>query len=56
MKGEAISIEDMPDKTFADKLLGDGIAINPTDGTVVSPVDGTIALVYETKACHCNNY
>ncbi|PRR81523.1 sucrose-specific PTS transporter subunit IIBC [Clostridium vincentii] len=49
MKGEAVSIEDMPDKTFADKLLGDGIAINPTDGTVVSPVDGTIALVYETK-------
>ena len=49
MKGEVISIEDMPDKTFADKLLGDGIAINPTDGTVVSPVDGTIALVYETK-------
>lgn len=49
MKGNAISIEEVPDKTFADKLLGDGIAINPTDGTVVSPVDGTVALVYDTK-------
>lgn len=49
MRGRVIPLEQVPDKTFADKLLGDGIAIEPEDGLVVAPVDGKIALVFETK-------
>ena len=32
----------MPDSVFAQKMLGDGFAIDPTDGEVVSPVNGTV--------------
>ncbi|EOD01118.1 sucrose-specific PTS transporter subunit IIBC [Caldisalinibacter kiritimatiensis] len=49
MRGKAISIEEVPDNTFANKFLGDGIAIEPEDGLVVAPVDGTIAHIFETK-------
>lgn len=49
MKGSLISIEDTPDKTFSQKLMGDGFAISPTDGTVVSPFDGTVATLFHTK-------
>jgi PTS system beta-glucosides-specific IIC component/PTS system sucrose-specific IIC component len=49
MKGKAILLKEVPDKTFANKLLGDGIAIDPEDGVVVAPADGKISLVFETK-------
>lgn len=49
MKGRAIPLEEVPDKTFADKLVGEGIAIEPTDGKLVSPVSGTIFYLFETK-------
>ena len=38
----------MPDPIFIEKILGDGIAIVPTEGKVVSPVDGTVSKVAET--------
>ncbi|KXG74194.1 sucrose-specific PTS transporter subunit IIBC [Thermotalea metallivorans] len=49
MKGKIIALEEVPDKTFAEGLVGKGIAIDPEDGMVVSPVDGTITHVFETK-------
>lgn len=49
MKGKAMLLKEVPDKTFANKLLGDGIAIDPEDGVVVAPADGKISLVFETK-------
>lgn len=49
MEGKAISIEEVPDKTFAAKLLGEGVAIEPETGIVVSPVDGEIVQLFETK-------
>lgn len=49
IKGKAMSLKEVPDKTFANKLLGDGIAIEPEDGVVVAPADGKISLVFETK-------
>lgn len=42
LTGEVIPIQSVPDPVFAEKVLGDGIAINPTEGSVYSPVDGTI--------------
>ena len=47
--GEAVDITEVPDPTFAEKMLGDGIAIIPADGEVVAPVDGTVAMVFDTK-------
>lgn len=49
MNGHLVSIENVPDPTFSEKLMGDGIAIEPIDGVVTSPVDGEIILVANTK-------
>lgn len=49
LSGQVIPIEDVPDDMFAEKMLGDGIAINPFDGQVVSPVEGEIVQVFPTK-------
>ncbi len=48
MSGELISITKVPDETFSEKILGDGVAINPTSGKIYSPVDGELQSVSET--------
>lgn len=47
--GQYMDIEDVPDATFAQKMLGDGFAIDPVNGTITSPVDGTVTMVFPTK-------
>ena len=37
INGKAILIEETGDSVFADKILGEGVAVMPDDGTVVSP-------------------
>ncbi|WP_456274331.1 PTS sugar transporter subunit IIA [Bacillus sp. AK031] len=49
LAGKLISLEEVPDPVFSQKMMGDGIAIDPTDGKVVSPVDGEIVQVFPTK-------
>ena len=39
--GTIVPVESLPDPVFAEKVLGDGYAIDPTDGKVFSPVSGT---------------
>lgn len=52
MSGKLVSLKDVPDPVFAEKMLGDGIAILPTEGIVSSPVDGNIAALPSTgHAC-----
>ncbi|WP_368790957.1 beta-glucoside-specific PTS transporter subunit IIABC [Companilactobacillus farciminis] len=48
IKGTLVPLDSVKDATFANKLLGDGIAIEPADGNVYSPVDGTIQVMYKT--------
>lgn len=47
ISGKTISLEDVPDEIFSEKMLGDGLAIIPDDefNTIVSPVDGTITVL-----------
>ena len=40
--GELIEITTLPDPVFAEKMLGDGFAIKPSDGKVYSPASGTV--------------
>ena len=47
--GTVKSLTEVPDKTFADKLLGDGAAIFPKEGKVTAPVDGTVISIMDTK-------
>jgi PTS system trehalose-specific IIC component len=42
LSGQTIDITEVPDQVFADKTLGDGVAIDPTDNVVVAPADGVI--------------
>ena len=42
MKGWVGPLDEVPDPVFADRLLGDGVAVDPTGNTVYAPCDGTI--------------
>jgi len=49
LSGKVIPLEEVPDPVFAQKMMGDGVAITPTEGKVTSPVDGEIIQVFPTK-------
>ena len=51
--GRTIPMDEVNDQTFAQELLGPGIAIVSSNGTVVSPINGTIATVMDTKHAVC---
>ena len=42
LAGTVIGIEQVSDKVFADKILGDGVAVVPTEGKVYAPAGGTV--------------
>lgn len=46
--GTVIPLDQVPDPVFSQKIIGDGVAVIPTEGTIVSPVDGEVASVAET--------
>lgn len=45
--GKSIAIEDVEDEVFSTRMMGDGIAILPTDGHIYAPCDGEISMVME---------
>ena len=47
--GTVKDITEVPDKTFADKILGDGAAVVPEEGKIYAPADGTVANIMDTK-------
>ena len=47
LTGKTVAIEDVPDATFAEKVLGDGIAIDPTSTVLTAPVDGTVSVTMD---------
>ena len=50
--GQAVPVSEVPDPTFSSGMLGNGIAIIPTDGKVCSPVDGKVETMFDTgHAC-----
>ncbi|PHV70769.1 PTS beta-glucoside transporter subunit EIIBCA [Sporanaerobium hydrogeniformans] len=49
LTGEAVALSEVNDLTFAEEIMGPGMAIIPTEGKVVSPVNGTVAMIFETK-------
>ena len=49
LSGEIVNIEDVPDVVFAEKIVGDGIAIKPAGNKMVAPVNGTIGKIFETN-------
>nr|WP_307991351.1 PTS glucose transporter subunit IIA [uncultured Niameybacter sp.] len=47
--GEAVDLSQVPDPVFAEKMVGDGIAIIPTEDIVVAPCDGKIVQIFPTN-------
>ena len=47
LSGKTVAIEDVPDQTFAQKVLGDGIAIEPEDSVLRAPADCTVTQTME---------
>lgn len=46
--GKTIDLSKVPDQVFAEKLAGDGVAIDPTGDVIVAPADGELTLVFKT--------
>ncbi|WP_236261921.1 PTS sugar transporter subunit IIA [Erysipelothrix aquatica] len=46
--GTVLSLEQVPDPVFAQKMMGDGYAIELTDGTIVAPSEGEVTVVFPT--------
>lgn len=49
MTGEAVGLGEVPDPVFSQKIIGDGMAVIPSEGKLLSPVDGEIVSVADTK-------
>ena len=46
--GKAVPVSEVPDPTFAEEMLGKGIAVIPSDGKVYAPCDATVDLMFDT--------
>jgi sugar PTS system EIIA component len=49
ISGKAIPLSEVPDEVFAGKMLGDGLAFEPTEGVLYAPIDGEIVNIFPTK-------
>lgn len=49
ISGKLIPLEQVNDAVFSQKIMGDGIAIEPEEGALYAPMKGTISVVFPTK-------
>ncbi|MGM0322039.1 PTS system, sugar-specific IIA component [Enterococcus sp. AZ067] len=47
--GELLNLEDVKDKVFSSKMMGDGFAVKPEIGIIAAPCDGIITMVFPTN-------
>lgn len=48
LAGKVIALEDVPDPTFAEGILGLGAAVEPSEGKITAPADGTVGTLFDT--------
>ena len=46
--GKVVPVTEVPDPTFSEKIIGDGMAVIPSDGIIYAPADGEITAVFDT--------
>ncbi|MBG3168307.1 PTS transporter subunit IIABC [Staphylococcus aureus] len=49
LTGEVTPLSEVPDQVFSEKMMGDGIAIKPSQGEVRAPFNGKIQMISPTK-------
>ncbi|HJB17050.1 MAG TPA: PTS glucose transporter subunit IIA [Candidatus Blautia excrementipullorum] len=47
-KGKAVSLKEVNDPTFAEEMLGKGMAVIPSEGKIYAPADGEVGMVFDT--------
>ncbi len=47
--GSVHPLEEAADPVFADKMMGEGYFVEPTDGAILAPVAGKISTIFPTK-------
>jgi sugar PTS system EIIA component len=48
LSGTIVPLSEVPDPVFAQQIVGDGVAILPTEGLLLSPVDGWVSHLFPT--------
>ena len=46
--GKAVPLKEVNDPTFAEEILGKGVAIVPEEGLIISPINGTVVNIFDT--------
>ena len=46
--GRCVDLSHVPDEVFSQKMIGDGVAIIPSDGLFVAPADGELTMLFPT--------
>ena len=49
INGKVIELKEVPDEAFAQKMVGDGCAIEPDKGSICSPIDGQLMNIFPTN-------
>ncbi|HDP5789075.1 TPA: PTS transporter subunit IIABC [Staphylococcus aureus] len=49
LTGEVTPLSEVPDQVFSEKMMGDGIAIKPSQGEVRAPFNGKVQMIFPTK-------
>ena len=49
MNGKVIELKEVPDEAFAQKMVGDGCAIEPDKGSICSPIEGQLMNIFPTN-------
>ncbi len=49
LTGSIVALETLSDRAFAEKMMGEGVAVLPEEGVLRSPVDGTVDTIAETS-------
>ena len=55
VNGEIVPINQVPDDTFAQEMVGKGVAIIPSDGKFYAPCDGDLIALFPTGHAYCIN-
>lgn len=49
LTGEVTPLSEVPDQVFSEKMMGDGIAVKPSQGEVRAPFNGKVQMIFPTK-------
>ena len=49
VNGKVIELKEVPDEAFAQKMVGEGCAIEPDKGVICSPIEGQLMNIFPTN-------